>query len=129
MDQDTGIGIENTKEQLEVYADIEKFFQWCQHRTESKKRSRSQSPDVPKKKELKMEAAKDAQLDSDTVPSENIEPGFVESHAEKVGFKTGPRSLIEEKLEAAAPFNFFLTKEAIPDYPDSGWGSTTDNAT
>jgi len=93
VDKDTGIGIENIKEQLKVYENIEKFFLWAEHKKQTKKRSRSKSPEAQRKKELKVDPAITAQ----TVLSETR----------------------EQKLEAAKPFNFFLTKENIIFSPNS----------
>ena len=111
VDKDTGIGIENIKEQLKVYEDIEKFL-WAEHKKQTKKRSRSKSPEAQRIKELKLDPALTAQ----TVLSETRTES-AQVNSEQIGksesLKEGPLCLIEKKLEAAKPFNFFLTKENI----------------
>ena len=113
VDKDTGIGIENIKEQLKVYEDIEKFFLWAEHKKQTKKRSRSKSPDVQRKKELKVDPAVTAQTGLSETRTESAQVNSEKTGKSESSKEGGHLCLIEQKLEAAKPFNFFLTKENI----------------
>ncbi|XP_023331036.1 probable tyrosyl-DNA phosphodiesterase [Eurytemora carolleeae] len=115
VDKDTGIGIENIKEQLKVYEDIEKFFLWAEHKKQTKKRSRSKSPEAQRKKELKVDPAITAQTVLSETRTESAQVNSEQTGKSESSKEGGPLCLIEQKLEAAKPFNFFLTK--IKDNP------------
>ena len=119
VDKDTGIGIENIKEQLKVYEDIEKFFLWAEHKKQTKKRSRSKSPEAQRKKELKVDPAITAQTVLSETRTESAQVNSEQTGKSESSKEGGPLCLIEQKLEAAKPFNFFLTKENIIFSPNS----------
>lgn len=113
VDEDTGIGLDNLKDQLKVYADIENSFKRRDgakvDTDETKKRTRTPSPLTPNKRarENKEEdSSLRTKVDSSRTKGESSEGPIMDSSKEV----TKPMSKIERKLQHAAPFNFFLTK-------------------
>ena len=99
---------ENLKEQLKIYAEIEKLLSKQNNEETSKKPekigpSAEKNPPIislPKSTESKPKRARSASPGDDSAAS----------GGKKMAPTPRAKSRIEARLEAAAPFNFFLTK-------------------